>query len=147
MSTKRLTNAFVFGAVALATMGCNEAYRKVAEAPITGKVTLDGKPLAGAAVTFVLSDFSTTLVGATTEDGSYQLWSPLGGDAKCQGSYKVTISSYGLPGGGVLPPGKSPTEAGAVQLLPKKYADLTATTLSAEVPEGGGSFDFALQSR
>jgi hypothetical protein len=73
---------------------------------VTGRVTLQGQPLHGAAMVFV----STTnpdhvFTGASARDGTYQVSYRIG-DGLPAGNYKVTITIYTLPSGLPFPPGE-----------------------------------------
>jgi hypothetical protein len=67
----------LLGAVALATLGCGGSSHKTA--PVSGKVTLNGQPLAGATVTFQpvasgsQADVGLGSYGVTDEQGKYAL--------------------------------------------------------------------------
>ncbi|HUY88047.1 MAG TPA: hypothetical protein VMV10_04900 [Pirellulales bacterium] len=141
------------GVLLLAAMGCNRAPARpeAAELPVTGLVTLDGKPLAGAEVTFNCTTSNAIFSGATDENGKYQLWSNFGSNAKLEGHCTVKISKMELPPGVELPPPDmppvSPMMLGAKESLPPRYSDGVNNTLSADVPAGGGTFDFELTSK
>ncbi|HVA49165.1 MAG TPA: carboxypeptidase-like regulatory domain-containing protein [Pirellulales bacterium] len=118
----------------------------VATLPIQGRVTLDGKPLAGADVVFMPVDAPLVFAGTTKEDGSYQL-AGLAGKATCKGNCRVTISRMLKPDGSPPPPGEPPAISFAVESLPPRYSMANSTELSANVPEGGGTFNFPLKSK
>ena len=133
----------LLGAIA----GCNKAPARapVAEIPVKGVVTLDGKPLAGAEVMFTTQS-QAVFTAATKDDGSFQLSNSFGGETVCKGPCKVTIGKWVMPEGATLEPNVSPQLQGAKQLLPPKYSDPETTTLSKDVPEAGGDFKFELTS-
>lgn len=140
---------FVAALLAMAvSAGCNRAPARSPskEVPITGRVTLDGNPLAEAEVQFTTANFAS-FAGATDNDGVFKLWSSVGGEQTCEGPCQVTISKYVLPEGATPEPDVSPMMQGGQQLLPPRYWDPGFTELTADVPKDGGSFDFALQSR
>lgn len=141
----RPRRAILLGLAACLLAGCQGAPTRAPSQPaqVKGKVTLDGQPLADAIVTFFMPT-GAVFSGATDSAGNYQLWSSLGGEQTCAGHCKVTISKYVLPAGTTPEPGVSPLMQGGKQLLPPKYADDEMTQLSADVPDQGGSFDFAL---
>jgi hypothetical protein len=134
----------MLGAIA----GCNRAPARapVKEIPVKGIVTLDGKPLAGAEVTFTTQS-QAVFTAATKDDGSFQLSNSFGGETVCKGPCKVTIGKWVMPEGVALEPNVSPQLQGAKQLLPPAYSDPEATTLAQDVPEAGGDFKFELTSQ
>lgn len=135
--------------VCAALCGCNRtpAAPKAQTLPVTGKVTLDGKPLSGANVLFMASDPPVTFFATTKDDGTYQLQGPEDRAALLKGSCKVTISRMVKPDGSPLAQGEAPAMALAVEQLPQKYSMPGMSTLTADVPEGGGNIDFDLQSK
>ena len=138
--------------LALASAGCKKgpARAEAGEVPVTGVVTLDGKPLAGAEVTFTCNTTTGVFSGATDENGKYQLWSNFGSTAKLEGPCTVKISKMELPPGVEKPPADmpvSPQMLGAKESLPPKYSDGGKTELTASVPAEGGTFNFELKSK
>jgi hypothetical protein len=119
--------------------------------PVTGRVTLDDKPLAHASVSFVPTGSTQgTGSGAVTDaEGKYELRTAHDGIGAPVGEYKVFISKLVLPDGSdyKLDSGISPMDAGADEALPPRYSDQEQTTLKAAVPEGGGTIDFPLISK
>lgn len=129
--------------------GCGGASSRppqVQTIPIKGIVSFDGRPLAGAAVTFMAGDPPMVCAGRTNDDGSYELLSLAGRDAAMQGACKVTISRLVKADGSLLAAEEAPANTGALEQLPPKYSRAEYTSLSANVPAGGGTFDFALTS-
>jgi hypothetical protein len=119
------------------------------ELPVTGVVTLDGKPLVGAEVTFTCANPPGIFSGATDENGKYQLWSNYGASSKLEGHCTVKISKMELPPGVQPPPPDvhvAPMMLGAKESLPPRYSDGIKTKLSADVPAEGGTFNFELTS-
>jgi hypothetical protein len=95
--------------------------------PVSGKVTLDNKPLTGGLVTYVpnASKGNNSKWGGSgtiKEDGSYELTSA-GKRGAPPGHYKVTVQTM-IPGG----------PASAVQIS-SRFNDLTTTPLEVEVKE------------
>lgn len=117
--------------------------------PVSGQVTLDGAPLSDAYVAFMPEgDTPGRGSGATTgEDGRYELESQHGEGAPV-GQYRVTVSKLVNPDGSVFVPTDeiSPMDSGAREIVPRRWSDPEITPLTAEVPEGGGSLDFELES-
>lgn len=126
----------------LAFSGCGEAGPPEPElAPVSGVVTLDGKPLPEATVIF-----GGVSRGITDAEGRYELSR---GEKKGapMGKQRVVIDKWVLPDGSLYTGDVSPLEADAKQLLPSKYSDEGASELTADVPAGGGTIDFDLKSR
>lgn len=120
---------------------------KVAQIPVTGTVTLDGQPLADADVFFFPPEGRGAFMGRTKADGSYQLEGVAGSKAVCKGQCSVRISRMLKPDGTVAGPDEPPAMSDATESLPEKYSSQTEPTLTADVPEGGGKFDFDLKSK
>lgn len=120
--------------------------------PTTGLITLDGKPLAGAVVTFLPTDQEGLLTVADTDDeGRYDLtyYSVPGGTSP--GAYRVGVSFMRSASGKIVTLGirsslaPTPESITAKELLPNKYSNLGQSILSATVPAKGGTFDFELE--
>jgi len=136
----------VFGSLFLLTVlqGCGGG--GVRFAAVSGKVTLDGKPVAKALVTFnpvpqpgsnIAGDSAS---GTTDENGQYTLKSYVQGswkDGAQVGKHKVTISLQVSRGEG--------DRSIIRETLPKKYNQ--ETTLEADVTSGKNEKDFPLTSR
>ncbi|QDU78261.1 hypothetical protein Pan97_53460 [Bremerella volcania] len=128
--------------VALATtcVGCFQS--KPADQPdlgeVSGKVTLDGSPLADATVSFQSVELGRMASGKTDAQGHYELI--LLNDIKgaVVGENKVLITTA-QPGDDAVPGSAKP------ETLPKKYND--KSELTAEVKEGTNEFNFDLQSK
>ena len=114
--------------------------------PVSGKVTLDGKPLANANVVFIPiakpgSDISgDTAGGVTDENGQYTLkTSTRDGlkDGAQVGKHRVSISKQFTRGEG----DRSITN----ETLPRRYNEVTE--LTADVAAGTNQKDFELKSR
>lgn len=149
LTSMRLVDLRIALVVCAALCGCNRtpAVPKVQTLPVTGKVTLDGQPLAGANVVFMTSDPPATFFATTKDDGTYQLQAPEDRAALLKGSCQVTISRMVKPDGSPMGEGEMPAMVGAVEQLPQRYSMLATSQLKADVPEGGGTFDFPLESK
>lgn len=128
--------------------GCGKAATRTAsqEVPVSGKVTLDGSPLADAQIQFKTAN-QATFTGATDSTGTYKLWSATGGEQVCEGPCVVTVSKFVLPEGATPQPNMNPMMQGGKQLLLPRYWDPARAVLSATVPAAGGTFDFPLESK
>lgn len=122
-------------------------------APVSGTVTLDGKPLAGAAVSFVpqAGTEGAGAFGTTDAEGRFTLDHRSGRPGVEPGTYTVSFSKMALKDGSPIPPGKTAADVEAVEHVPRQYTpgfqatnDTPATV--ALVEASGGTFDFALVS-
>jgi hypothetical protein len=115
--------------------------------PVSGQVTLDGKPLAKALVTFVpaarpgVKERLPSSLGTTGEDGRYSL--VLNTDSKTSGAVMgkhqvmITVGAEGSSGD---------TKPTFHKQLPEKYN--RKTELTCDVPDGGrADANFDLKSR
>jgi hypothetical protein len=134
--------------VCAAVCGCGKSGPPTVQTmPVKGKITLDGKPLAGAEVVFSVVDPPAVFAGRTKEDGTYELQGLAGTESSLAGDCKVTVSRMVKPDGSPLGAGEAPANVGATEQVPAKYSQIDTTTLSKNVPPGGGSFDFDLTSK
>jgi hypothetical protein len=137
----RLLLGFVFVFLLLALQGCGgKSY-----APVSGTVTLDGKPLANAIVTFNpiaepgSKEAGESAGGKTNENGEYKLKTYTGKgerEGAQVGKHKVNISQQGSKGEG--------DRTITWEKLPKKYNE--NTELTYEVHSGENKKDFELKS-
>lgn len=118
-------------------------------APVSGKITLDGKPVAEATIAFQPVTEGRTVnpgpgsVSTTDANGSYRLLTVQGDTGAVIGKHRVRITTRQAN------PGQNEDEAQPADLvretIPTRYN--SDTMLSLEVPAGGtDSADFALTS-
>lgn len=128
-----MKNAMIWAlaAFALLATGCNSDNLN----EVTGKVTLDGKTVAGLEVRFEPKDPSigTTAIGYTQADGTYKLHYPGDKTGTPAGEYSVRIAGGE---GGV-------DGAPSAKVAPKYNA---ATELSATVKPGPNTINFEVTS-
>jgi len=147
----------LFTLVSLVLVGCGQSGpQKViptSAVPVTGIVTLDGKPLASAKITFVPTDNSqgSGAAGATDPAGKYELRALFGNKSVVgapPGNYKVVVSLMVKPDGSPMPADSQepPMMSGARESLPLKYADFVSTPLLPSVASSGSTFNFDLKS-
>ena len=127
-------------------------------APTRGTVTLAGRPVAGAQVTFMAPNAARAAYGVTDAAGTFVLSTFGQGDGAIPGTHVVTITK---PGGEAAGPAMSAEQADAAYSaamakasrnaaaggdLPARYADPTQSGLTAEVTKAGpNEFVFALE--
>jgi hypothetical protein len=118
--------------------------------PVSGTVTLDGRPLASASVVFVPigKTRGTVAVGTTGPDGKYELKSR-GEPGVPAGEHRVVVSKLVMPDGSDFPANAEvpPIESNAQEMLPPQYSDYENSTLKQTVPEGGATINIALTSQ
>jgi len=129
--------------------GCGKP--KPPTAPVTGRVLLDGKPVAGAAVMFEPVDGGVPARGSTGADGGFTLSTFVRDDGALIGRHRVSVSKFVTEGvtanefGLESAPGTPGLQPKAA--LPARYADPKASGLEATVKEGGTTADLALESK
>lgn len=107
-------------------------------APVSGTVKLDGKPLKGALVTYTPQEGGRPSFGETNEEGYYELTYTREQQGAEIGKHDVSITTFregGGYGGGA---------EGAKETVPSKYN--SSTELVKDVPSGGATIDFELDS-
>ncbi len=119
-------------ALLLATLaGCSWDNRP-ALGEVTGTVTLDGRPLAAAAMHFTPDGPGRTSLGSTDSAGGYRLRYLRDIEGANLGRHTVRIMT-------------ATEENGGREILPPRYH--AATVLEAMVQPGTNRIDFSLQSR
>jgi hypothetical protein len=96
-----------------------------------GKVTLDGKPLAGATVAFVPgSNGGQKATGTTEKDGTFKLTTG-GKEAALPGEYKIVITK----------------EVAGKSFLPARYGSENTTDIKVALKEGQNCLTIQLRSK
>ena len=117
-------------------------------APVSGTVTLDGEPVAGAKVTFLPAGPGIPATGTTDATGRYELRIGSGRTGVPRGRYGVTVSKLKVStvtqGGAHIGTGAvetEPTSDGLVQVIehvvPRRYADPATSGLEIDVTSAG----------
>jgi hypothetical protein len=133
---KRLGLA-VLVVVALAVCpGCGPAGDIPDLGQVTGTVTLDGKPLAGARVLFEPQGGGAMSNGMTDSSGKYEMWYTADVKGAALGKHVVRIET---------PPNPDPETGETPPALPAKYN--TESTLTADVKAGDNTVNFELTSQ
>jgi hypothetical protein len=136
----------LLGLVAVLALGCGS--KKLA--PVSGTVTLNGKPLVGATVTFDpiaekgSIEAGHASMGKTDEEGRFTLQTTKGENGARIGKHRVSISVMNQQAGDT---DERPPRGGwpVTDQVPAEYN--TESKLTFEVPPGGtDSADFPLKS-
>src|SRR5688500_14286397 len=129
--------------VGLGFAGCGESEPEETQTvfPVSGVVTLDGKPLTNASVQLhpqAGGDATQVYYGTTDMEGKYDLISPRGTPGCEVGTYTVTISKFAQKDGSPLPADAGAAEFAAlgVEHMPPKYNDPVVSELRAVIPQG-----------
>lgn len=140
--------------IAVLPAGCSSKSSRPELTPVSGTVTLDGKPLPDAEITFFLQAQSlpgyTASMGKTDAEGKYQL--KFGADlGAVPGNFKVTVSRIVNESGAAVNAEEGvdlmqlEMQGLAKQSLAEKYWDLDKTELTATVEKGkADGYDFKL---
>ena len=140
----------LLAAMALTFTGCG--YRRPAQVKTTGTVTLDGEPVASAALMFI-PDSGRPASGNTNTNGDFQVSSFGGNDGLPAGNYRVTATKLVLKdrfqerydrqverAAAEAEPGEEPEdvdiafpESAYDNELPKKYAELDTTDITVTI--------------
>lgn len=114
--------------------------------PLQGTVTLDGKPLEGAAISFSPIEGGRPATGKTDADGKFTLASYKAGDGLPAGSYKVTVvkldakrQAQAAPStdeNSTEPQAMGNLEQGVSFVTPVKYSSPATTDLIVDVAAG-----------
>lgn len=151
MFGRRIALASFAALAAVGFAGCGGTGPQLPDpVPVDGSVTMDGKPLPAAIITFIPAENATEGQGAnavTDDGGEFELITAIGRRTRTgaiPGKYKVVISRLIGPNGSpvVLDSGEAPANVGARESLPARYSDFTLTELKAHVTDDGGSFKF-----
>lgn len=155
------------GAVALAfallltAAGCGRSLPPVA--PVSGRVTVAGKPVTTGAVWFYPSASGRPAIGQISPDGRYTLATFAAGDGALLGEHRVVIEAREIERTSAAPPKaaaelpadlpeevRREMEAGMLLrekvtwLVPEAYAAASTTPLRAAVKPGRNTIDFDL---
>jgi hypothetical protein len=125
-------------------------FRSPGGAEVSGTVTLEGAPLAGASIVFVLQDKSETVVMAKSdEQGEYRLVGNAGKQINV-GAYKVAVSKYALRDG-TIPVGEKLEIAKAngklFNYVPAIYEEHASTPLQFDVKSGRNVIPIELKKK
>lgn len=150
---------FVAGLLVAVVVGCGP---RVDRYPVEGVITLDGKPVKGASVTFVPQASGHPGVAITGDDGAFRLQELRGHDGVVPGKYRVAVFlaewskvktvavPFGPESGGATP-GTIEMIEGKPMLLkhivPERYGTADTSGLNAEITGPTKGLTFALRKK
>jgi hypothetical protein len=133
-------------------IGCGVSEKLNRGATVTGKVLLDGKPLAGGVVVFESMDGTFNPQSVIRLDGTYVIQEPPLG--QCRITVKTShLKSFAPPASlrGKVPKGQYPgfveEEVGYFTAIPGKYEASGTSDLNIEVVSGNMTKDLELNSK
>ena len=134
-----------FAFLGLAGTGCgdDDPYAELGLIPVTGRVTLDGRPLAGAKVSFDGAD-KRSAIGVTAAGGRYELMydSQTPGALPGHKTVRITLADANVEGAD--PSAASQVEGAVAERIPARYN--RHSQLTAEVSASQRAFNFELRS-
>ena len=139
------------GLLILTIAGCSRASAGVEKNLLTasGTVTLDGKPVKGALVTFTPTGTNTQShqgSGVTDSDGNFEMFNYQNQQGLPPGEYVATFSIWLMPDGSAPPAGQPPATSRAVQAIPPLWTDVSKAGLHNKVTvSDSGNSDFLFQ--
>ena len=117
---------------ATGSVGCGQRHRELA--PLTGKVTYEGKPLRFGTVV-VEHKYGQPATAVIQPDGTFVMATRGEGEGAAVGTYRVRVGCYeGQDPANKAGPGQ-PTELGR-SLIPERYTSFETSGLSVEVRSG-----------
>ena len=118
--------------------GCGSGVEAKKTGTVSGKITVEGKPLTHGRVAFVSSTVGASSFGDLKEGGTYTLDGPIP-----VGEYRVFITPPDL---GDTPAGLEPEQPqDELKDVPEKYLDEETTDLKTPVTEGENTCNFDLK--
>ena len=137
---RRFGCAILFAGLLSSTLGCGDDVKLV---PVSGRVTIDGKPLTSGWVAFKPdkskgNNFGGELTGEVNSEGEYTI-QHRGKPGAPLGAYKVTVSSTG-------PTTPDNTKPNTKSLIRTNYLQVATTPLAVEVVKepAPGAYDLKL---
>ena len=140
-------------AAAIVLIGCGRPLPPVA--PVSGFVTMNGKPVTTGMVMFH-PEKGRAAIGPIGTDGCYSLTTFRSGDGALLGPHRVTIDARTVAGGPSKPLPMTleeemkqgtnlyPADPGITWIVPEKYALSETSPLTADVKPGSNTIDFAV---
>lgn len=118
--------------------------------PVSGTVTVDGKPHAGVAVSFIPTGSNIKAhrgSGVTDSEGHFEMLNYRNQEGLPEGAYTVCLNLWLLPDGTAPPADKPLVLSGAVEVIDPAWSSLTAagTHNTVTVP-ADGKLDFEFKA-
>ena len=131
------------------SLGCSESAKPYRTAPVSGVITLDGAPLAGAHVTYMPSpapgrDAGPEASGDTGSDGRYTLATVFGDRGASIGKNRVMVSTRKTE---LDPTNPDRPKETAKERIPTKYFTDQAPLIIDVPPTGTQTADFQLTTK
>ncbi len=157
MSTARTITGLAI--LCLSLIGCSDSGggKRVVTHVVTGKVTMNGGPLAGAMIAFAPTEGQPAAIGRSNDAGEYSLTTYDPNDGAAKGTFNVTVmkvvaapaaaaASHGAEYQGAVHGGKAAkgtTDTG--NLVPPIYSDSEKTPLKFTVEEKSNTYDIEIK--
>lgn len=125
-------------------VGCG--YRRPACVPVEGVVTLDGRPLAGAAVMLVPEAGGRAGMGGTDKEGRFTISTYGARDGSVSGPHRVIVTKFVPKKPRRAESDDASDEVETVNSLPAVYAAPQSTPLRVDVTWGMPPLNLALES-
>jgi hypothetical protein len=137
--------------VAGSASGCGS--RRPTPVQVTGQVTLDGKPVDGAAITLMPDGGGRPASGTTDASGGFKLSTFTAGDGALPGEYTAVVTKFESKPGAAAPATDGGAEGlmGAMpeatkSLLPESYGSPKTSGLKVSVKEGMSAIQLSLSA-
>lgn len=141
-------SCIVAGVAFVVGCGSGSKERLVQTVPVTGKVLMGDKPLAGAIaiLTPVQGTKGTGGFGVTDDEGKFIAKIDPHKSGIEPGTYVVTFSKWAQKDGSPIPPGKTAADVEAVQIIPDAYSNpsIDPPHNIVTVPKEGGEFNLQI---
>lgn len=119
--------------------GCGDSGLETA--PVRGKISYRGKPLATGTILFMPEGDKPSATGEIQPDGSYSLTTYSANDGAVLGKHKILITAI-EDQSNKLPEDRNPAPA---LIIPARYNNFATSGLTAEVKPSENTFDFELK--
>jgi hypothetical protein len=116
-------------------------------APVSGTVTLNGKPLPNVQVEFWPETSAPRSTGMTDEQGRFTLVTDTGSPGAVVGSHKVILHDLAIYGEMGFRPREDTNIKDKPARFPFRYTDARQTPVRLTVEAGGSRFDIPVEAR